>query len=237
MPARESALATSCSPSRPAAALDAMDAEALGDDLVDRLARVQRSRRVLEYHLHPTAVARRSFPRARLEQDLASSPDQAHDGPGGGLLPHPDSPASARTSPLWSSRRTPSTARAAVPSCREAGDEADATCEGDERSRTSRTSRRSAAPGRRAPPAHASPSPTVAIAPIDEQARGPASLPGWNRRGSNRRSTPRTLGGIGEERAPGGNGTRVGGSPPRPEGAIGPTVADAAGTPLDRALV
>src|SRR5687768_6349131 len=69
--------------------MDAVDPEPLGHALVDRLARIERRRRVLEHHLDLTAV-RAELPSQGFppERDLALvGLDESHDGPSQRRLP------------------------------------------------------------------------------------------------------------------------------------------------------
>ena len=103
---------SSVSPFGPA--VDVVDPQGLGDDLVDRLAGVQRAGRVLEHHLDRAPIGLEVLgQRLAFEQDAtpASTGCSPMIARAVVVLPQPDSPASASTSPRLSSNDTPSTAR------------------------------------------------------------------------------------------------------------------------------
>ena len=140
------------------------------------------------------------------------------------VLPHPDSPASASTSPRCSSSVTPSTARARsafLP--REPGHESQPALERDVQvvdlddggpvafARCDRQHRHG--PGSRGGSRHVGP------ARIDEQARRATALAGVVEVGIDRRAILECHRAPRVERAPRGHvGCGSGGSPPRPEG-------------------
>ena len=110
-----------------------MGAQALGDRVAHRGARVERRERVLEHDLHLAAqqvaelsplAARTSMP-SNVMLPLSASSSRSSTRPSVDL-PHPDSPTSPSTSPARMSRSTPSTACTtplALPNASGPGDE------------------------------------------------------------------------------------------------------------------
>src|SRR5918996_3244300 len=113
--------------------MDPVDAQGLGDDLVDGLTWVERPHRILEHHLHATSELPDVPNRLSLEQDLAALwREKTHDRPGRRRLPAPglarerEHLASAKVE-----ARTVDGARVAPLLAEEASDDTDAALEDD----------------------------------------------------------------------------------------------------------